>query len=197
MKATNEMIAAAQSAHRRMLDKSAWMPADEMRAAIEAALATAPQGEWVMVPREPTREMVASAVLECGDIGAGSCGERSAVDGSDMRAVWDTMIAAAPPCPPESTQPSTEPTTECTTCGATVVRVTGVYDYPPPGDELVRAARAALAALEDILNGWKYIRRSHGDLYGVGWDRAESKAATSIDALRRALDAPEAKGGGR
>ena len=63
--------------------------------------------------------------------------------------------------------------------------------------ELVRAARDALAALEDILNGWKYIRRSHGDLYGVGWDRAESKAATSIDALRRALAAGEAKGDGR
>ena len=188
MKATNEMIAAAQSAHRRMLDKSAWMPADEMRAAIEAALATAPQGEWVMVPREPTREMVASAVLECGDIGAGSCGERSAVDGSDMRAVWDTMIAAAPPCPPESTQPSTEPTTECTTCGATVVRVTGVYDYPPPGDELVRAARAALAA-------WPDLYAAMDDAIPSRWLKRAMDDA--IDALRRALDAPEAKGGGR
>lgn len=47
MQVTDAMIAAAQSAHRRMLDKSAWMPADEMRAVLEAALAAAPQGEPV------------------------------------------------------------------------------------------------------------------------------------------------------
>jgi hypothetical protein len=55
--------------------------------------------EWKMVPVEPTNDMVARALRECGDIGAGSCGERSAVDGSDMRAVYDAMIAAAPPAP--------------------------------------------------------------------------------------------------
>lgn len=31
-------------------------------------------------------------------------------------------------------------------------------------------------ALEDMFSGWLYIRRVHGDLYGVGWDRAEDKA---------------------
>ena len=30
-------------------------------------------------------------------------------------------------------------------------------------------------ALMDALAGWKYIRHSHGDLYGVGWDRVEEK----------------------
>jgi hypothetical protein len=30
-------------------------------------------------------------------------------------------------------------------------------------------------ALMDALSGWKYIRHSHGDLYGVGWDRVEEK----------------------
>jgi hypothetical protein len=32
-----------------------------------------------------------------------------------------------------------------------------------------------LDALQDALNGWKYIRECHGDLYGVGWDRVQDK----------------------
>ena len=39
-------------------------------------------------------------------------------------------------------------------------------------------------ALDDMLSGWKYIRESHGDLYGVGWDRAESKAVVALAAAR-------------
>lgn len=35
-------------------------------------------------------------------------------------------------------------------------------------------------ALQDMLAGWKYIRQSHGDLYGVGWDRAQEKAETAL-----------------
>lgn len=35
-------------------------------------------------------------------------------------------------------------------------------------------------ALRDMLAGWKYIRRCHGDLYGVGWDRAQQKAEQAI-----------------
>jgi aminoglycoside phosphotransferase family enzyme len=30
-------------------------------------------------------------------------------------------------------------------------------------------------ALMDALSGWKYIRKCHGDLYGVGWDRVQDK----------------------
>ena len=37
-----------------------------------------------------------------------------------------------------------------------------------------------LHALHDMLAGWQYIRRTHGDLYGVGWDRAENKAVAAI-----------------
>lgn len=37
-----------------------------------------------------------------------------------------------------------------------------------------------LAALKDMNSGWKYIRHSHGDLYGVGWDRAQGKADAAI-----------------
>jgi hypothetical protein len=47
--------------------------------------------------------------------------------------------------------------------------------------------RQALDALDDMYNGWRYIRESHGDLYGVGWGRAENKASAAIDALRRAM----------
>lgn len=49
----------------------------------------------------------------------------------------------------------------------------------------------AIDALEDMNNGWKYIRSSHGDLYGVGWDRAQGKADDAIAALRQALVAPQ------
>ena len=35
-------------------------------------------------------------------------------------------------------------------------------------------------ALEDMLAGWKYIRETHGDLYGVGWFRAQTKAETAL-----------------
>jgi hypothetical protein len=37
-------------------------------------------------------------------------------------------------------------------------------------------------ALTDMLAGWKYIRQTHGDLYGVGWDRAQKKAEDALDA---------------
>lgn len=37
-----------------------------------------------------------------------------------------------------------------------------------------------LEALQDMLSGWKYIREQHGDLYGVGWDRAQDKATAAI-----------------
>lgn len=35
-------------------------------------------------------------------------------------------------------------------------------------------------ALRDMLDGWKYIRETHGDLYGVGWDRAQKKAEDAL-----------------
>ena len=54
--------------------------------------------------------------------------------------------------------------------------------------DLCKAAEMALEALEDMNCGWKYIRESHGDLYGVGWDRAQGKADDAIEALRQALD---------
>ena len=46
------------------------------------------------------------------------------------------------------------------------------------------AARAEVErlreALTDMLAGWRYIRQEHGDLYGVGWDRAEEKARKAL-----------------
>lgn len=35
-------------------------------------------------------------------------------------------------------------------------------------------------ALKDMLSGWRYIREQHGDLYGVGWDRAEEAARKAL-----------------
>lgn len=45
---------------------------------------------------------------------------------------------------------------------------------------LISAAPDLLEALQDMLSGWKYIREQHGDLYGVGWDRAQDKAQAAI-----------------
>jgi hypothetical protein len=55
-------------------------------------------------------------------------------------------------------------------------------------DVLLAEAREAL---RDMHAGWRYIRLSHGDLYGVGWDRAETKAANAMAAIDAALAAKE------
>jgi hypothetical protein len=48
----------------------------------------------------------------------------------------------------------------------------------------VTAQRDRLAeALRDMLSGWRYIRKVHGDLYGVGWDRAQTKADEALQSL--------------
>lgn len=39
----------------------------------------------------------------------------------------------------------------------------------------------AREALRDMLSGWRYIRKVHGDLYGVGWDRAQTKAEKVLE----------------
>jgi hypothetical protein len=49
---------------------------------------------------------------------------------------------------------------------------------------VMAAGPALLAALEDMLSGWRYIRQTHGDLYGVGWDRAEDAATAAIASAR-------------
>lgn len=45
---------------------------------------------------------------------------------------------------------------------------------------LTAAAPDLLTALKDMLAGWRYIREHHGDLYGVGWDRAQGAAEAAI-----------------
>ena len=44
------------------------------------------------------------------------------------------------------------------------------------------AAPELLAALKDMLSGWRYIRQdaAHQSIYGVGWDRAQSAAESAI-----------------
>jgi hypothetical protein len=37
-----------------------------------------------------------------------------------------------------------------------------------------------LDALKDMHGGWEYIRETDGDLYRVGWDRAQKKAEAAI-----------------
>ena len=47
-------------------------------------------------------------------------------------------------------------------------------------EELRSLSAKLLEALKDMHSGWKYIRETHGDLYGVGWDRAQEKAEAAI-----------------
>lgn len=55
--------------------------------------------------------------------------------------------------------------------------------------KLIAAAPELLEALQDMLSGWQYIRTQHGDLYGVGWNRAEQKAVNAINkALGKGTD---------
>ena len=42
------------------------------------------------------------------------------------------------------------------------------------------ASDELLEALKDMNSGWKYLRENYGDLYGVGWDRAQVKADAAI-----------------
>lgn len=46
--------------------------------------------------------------------------------------------------------------------------------------QLVERVKELEEALRDMHNGWRYIRRAHGDLYGVGWDRCEEKASAAL-----------------
>lgn len=80
--------------------------------------------------------------------------------------------------------------------GSTVIDLSNEWDgWPECGQDLqmtiskndvalIAAAPDMLAALEDILSGWLYIRQVHGDLSGVGWDRAQEKAESAIRKAR-------------
>jgi len=46
--------------------------------------------------------------------------------------------------------------------------------------QLVEMVKELKEALRDMNAGWDYIRRTHGDLYGVGWDRCEEKASAAL-----------------
>ena len=48
--------------------------------------------------------------------------------------------------------------------------------------ELEANVKTLREALIDMRSGWKYIRETHGDLYGVGWDRAQNKADAALAA---------------
>lgn len=48
-------------------------------------------------------------------------------------------------------------------------------------DMLADKIQELRAALHDMLAGWRYIRSTHGDLYGVGWDRAQQKAEAALN----------------
>ena len=52
--------------------------------------------------------------------------------------------------------------------------------YESKIEEQIAQRDALTAALADMLGGWRYIRQTHGDLYGVGWGRAQEKAEKAL-----------------
>lgn len=48
-------------------------------------------------------------------------------------------------------------------------------------DEFARKARGLEDALLDARSGMRYIRETHGNLYGVGFDRVEEKATKALN----------------
>lgn len=57
-------------------------------------------------------------------------------------------------------------------------------DWIKFAEKLERERDEAREALRDMLSGWKYIRSVHGDLCGVGWDRAQSKAEAALEGAK-------------
>ena len=45
---------------------------------------------------------------------------------------------------------------------------------------LLAEGRLLKEATEDLLGGWRYIRQAYGDLYGVGWGRAQHKGEQAL-----------------
>jgi hypothetical protein len=52
-----------------------------------------------------------------------------------------------------------------------------LYTTPQP---VADVNQQLVEALKDMLSGWRYIREVHGDLYGVGWDRAQQAAEKAL-----------------
>ncbi len=47
-------------------------------------------------------------------------------------------------------------------------------------DDFARKARLLEDALKDAVSGLRYIRQTHGELYGVGFDRVEEKSKLAL-----------------
>ena len=57
-----------------------------------------------------------------------------------------------------------------------------------------RDAAGVREALADMLAGWRYIRLHHGDLNGVGWDRAQFAAEAALSTPPPTTTAAEGPG---
>jgi hypothetical protein len=64
-----------------------------------------------------------------------------------------------------------------------IVRLNGATNHAggTPLKIALRERDEAREALSDMLSGWRYIRKTHGDIYGVGWERAQTKAEKVLE----------------
>jgi hypothetical protein len=93
---------------------------------------------------------------------------------------WPTV---AVPCTTEQLDAGAEPMQPFGHADANAARivacVNAMQGIADPA-AFVKAWDQMREALADMLSGWRYIRSVHGDLSGVGWDRAEGKAAEAM-----------------
>ena len=79
------------------------------------------------------------------------------------------------------------------------IREASGVGHKPMLDEVSAAIKAKIAtkdaalgeaedAITDARAGWRYTREHHGDLYGVGWDRVETKLTAALSTIQAARE---------
>ncbi|UOD28750.1 hypothetical protein INH39_25415 [Massilia violaceinigra] len=166
------------------------------------------QGAWKLVPVEPTNEMLHALHVSPDCIGSAIV--KHSVDklpdaytamlaAAPVPAPWSSCTAPGPDGYQSTVQVPGMPGAardaaleEAAAFAESVnshgqfiaahIRALKSIAAPAPVQQAAPSVQAELVeALRDMLSGWRYIRQSHGDLYGVGWDRAENKASAALE----------------
>ncbi len=185
--------------HERPARKSAETEANALHAAIAALSAPKPEGEWVLVPRVPTPEMLSAAgrlqACECGFIG-----DMSPMDGEEYAA----MLAAAPQPPAEAqpVAPMTGDLLPCPFCGAPAERIDfGPGDAENEGGSCIACTRCQSSGpvefgrKENFVANWN--SRTPPPSAPVGVEGVEAALQKWLDWCNEHSEEPEAKSGAR
>ena len=125
--------------------------------------------KWKLVPEEPSQQQVDAAWKFVQTVPQ---------QHDTMRSIYSTMVAAAPQ--PDHDRITNEEETMKLSELIDKMRTDRPDEWSM--DELACKARQLEDALMDARSGMRYIRETHGNLYGVGFDRVEEKATKALDA---------------